>query len=487
MNFFFCAVVFFFSAPVGHTIPQDVPVVEAPRVAVTPLARDYSQAYLDRMGQAAFEAVCSVKPTKLKSLRFKFVERSEMEKVLYEELRPQMDCQFEDAEVAEANAQTMATTLASAVLAKFATGSGDVLVVHDNIFDIAELLHMPDLASTEVLSAVLCHEAAHALDHHRHPLPGLFGRVTDTDHLQAINAVIEGHAQHVARKACKKMDNMVGFDLFTASIDHLPEAEDAHQAYVGRIVVAQFSFAYKDGERFIDAMALEGGASAIEKVFQAPPTESILITEPSWYLKPKSRPKVPYDLEQALQRYEASLHKEDPDHWMMTKVELLAPQISAAFSLLPKDRYEQSVKDILECRVLVAQNLDGEGSMISAGLFALSTVPKAKQFLELENDLIAIKPEKLKETITITIDKTEKLTKKDSTQFEGIWIEQTIIYGATPVKNNSLLAHRGQIVAELNFSNVGITKKEAIKAAESLLQAPTKTPEEKASSEKATK
>lgn len=481
MNLFFCAVLFLFSGPIGPSVSQDAVAVPAPVVSVTPMPRDYSQGDLDRLGKAAFEAVRVVTSTKLKAVPFKLVERSVMEEVLYEELRPQMDCQFDDPEVAESSARLMASTMAGAVLAKFATAKGEVLVVHDNIFDIAELLEIKDLASIEVMSAVLCHEVAHAIDHHRHPLPGLFGRIKDADHLHAVNAVIEGHAQYVARKACKKADNMVGFDLFTASIDHLPESDDPQEAYLSRIAVAQFAFAYKDGERFIDAMALDGGAAAIEKVFKAMPTESILITEPAWYLNPKSRPKVPFDLEQALKRYEAVLEKEDPEYWNMIKVELLAPQLSAAFSLLPKERYEQAVKDMLECRVLVAQDLEGTGSAISAGLFALPTVPQAKQFLDLEFELISIKPEKLKDSLTIKINKVEKLTKEDSDQIVGIWIEQTISVGAMDIDNLALLAHRGQIAAELNFSNVDMTKAEAIRVAESLLRAPApkETPKEK--------
>jgi hypothetical protein len=304
----------------------------------------------------------------------------------------------------------------------------------------------------------------------------MFNNLQDADHLQAVNAVVEGHAQRVARKACAQAGNSRGFEIFTFSIDHLPESHNAQEDYVKRIAVAQLSFAYKDGERFMDAVFHSGGQEALDKVFQAPPTESVLISEPSWYIDPKGRPKSPYDIAQSLAGYEARLTKETPEFWTTQTVRLLAPQIRAALSLLPEERYEPSIKDILECRVLIAQNEEGEGSFISAGLFALSTVPKARLFLELERELIAAKPEKLKGSILIDIHTNEVLVKEDSNGLEGSWIEQTITVGSQEIRSATLLAQRGQVVAELSFTGLEVTKAEAIQAAENLLKAPLPAP-----------
>jgi hypothetical protein len=466
------AMLFALAAPFSFAAAQEQPPIITPAQELTLLARDYSQADLDRMGRAAFEAVISVAPTKLKSVGFRFVEISEMRDVLREELLPQMLVQVEDKESAESSARTTADVMANAVIAKFATGTGEVLVVRDNLFELAGLLKMEELASKEVMDAVLCHEVAHALDNHHHPFRRLFATVKDTNGLHAMNALIEGHAQFVARRACAKVGNLRGFKLFTSSIDFLPETEDAGAEYMGRIAVAQFSFAYKDGERFIAALVKAKGAGVIKQVFDAPPEDSILISEPSWYLDPTLRPEQPYDFERTLGRFESTLDKQTPDFWTMTKVELLGPQISAAFSVLPKERYEEAVKDILECRVLIAQNPRGDGAMISAGLFALPTGPKAEYILELELAMIEAKRAQLPNGVRIEDSLVEELLLTDTAQFEGVWVDQIILVGDKEITNFAVLGRRGQAVVELNFIGFPISRKDAVSMAEQLLQAP---------------
>ncbi|MDF1839318.1 MAG: hypothetical protein P1V35_15730, partial [Planctomycetota bacterium] len=118
------------------------------------------------------------------------------------------------------------------------------------------------------------------------------------------------------------------------------------------------------------------------------------------------------------------------------------------------------------------------GSMISSGLFALPTVPKTKHFLRLEMELIESKPEKMKDTLTIVIHRNEEITAKESKTIEGRWIKQTITVGGVDLDNTTIVAHRGLIAAEISFLNTEMSKGEAIRVAEALLQTPKAAPTE---------
>ena len=63
---------------------------------------------------------------------------------------------------------------------------------------------------------------------------------------------------------------------------------------------AQLSFWYEEGERFFLAVYAAKGEEGVRAVFQAPPTESVLISQPGWYLDPATRPTAEFDLEERL-------------------------------------------------------------------------------------------------------------------------------------------------------------------------------------------
>jgi hypothetical protein len=111
------------------------------------------------------------------------------------------------------------------------------------------------------LRAILVHELVHLDDHHRFHFDGVLTSLKSTDQILAYNAVIEGHAQFVAREICAARGWGEGFEIYSASIGALPVQEDqgAGMALLLKVVSATVSASYVQGERFFVAIDKAGG------------------------------------------------------------------------------------------------------------------------------------------------------------------------------------------------------------------------------------
>jgi hypothetical protein len=149
-------------------------------------------------------------------------------------------------------------------------------------------------------------------------------------------------------------------------------------------------------------------------------------------------------------------------------------QMDAAFSVLPKGEYEPTLKEIIEARVLVANVVDGPGTMVAIGLFAMPTVPAANRMLDLEVMVLAAKREQLQGGgITFKSHQLNALSKEQTAWFQGFHFESVLDINGTEIVTAGILGARGDVVIELNYIGVPMDLDAAIAMSEGLLGKPS--------------
>lgn len=347
--------------------PQDAKTEEAGQETdFTPLDPDFSEEELVAMGAEAFALVKQSYKTELESVTFRFGTAEEIAEILKEENIPVMARTLPEGteqEVIEKTAEQFSESLSDALLAKFSLGENEVLVNLEGFFKMEEELGLTGLASYEVLRAVLVHESVHAIDDAEFSLAKVEELIVDVDSSQTVNALIEGHAQFWSRRVCAAHDMTAAFERFSSAIGFVPETDDPVVALVMATYAAQMTFWYGEGERFFLAVHDAKGLEGVRGVFQAPPTESVLISQPDWYLDPASRPAAEFDLEE---RLAVILDLSSQKGRTMTKMKLLKPQIAAALALLPEVEVESVLAELEESLMAFYQ---GRDDLFSVGIF----------------------------------------------------------------------------------------------------------------------
>src|SRR5262249_54477815 len=143
----------------------------------------------------------------------------------------------------------------------------------------------------------------------RFHIGALFARCADQDALRALNALIEGHAQFVARELAPRLGCADGFAAYTRAINAPPkglvENGDTGTQMVLRTANSALTTSYTEGEACFTALHAEGGDAAVERAFREPPGDAVLIARPAWFLHPEQRPRAVFELEPALDAFAA--------------------------------------------------------------------------------------------------------------------------------------------------------------------------------------
>jgi hypothetical protein len=136
-------------------------------------------------------------------------------------------------------------------------------------------------------ASLVTHEFVHALqDQHFDLMKLLDVRPYDFDRTEALFAVIEGDAVNVQRRAEE------GEAAYTRKPleDILRQERERFQIYrreVGELfpplLIETFSFRYRDGARFIEAVRRSGGEGAVNELFRRPPASSEQVLHPEKY------------------------------------------------------------------------------------------------------------------------------------------------------------------------------------------------------------
>jgi len=369
-----------------------------------------------------------------------------------------------DSKQAETQATQFAAMLAPALLAKYPLGGREVLVSPGAFTRLAERIGIPELNSKAALRAVLVHELVHAAADELYDLKSVFASRTSADQVEAFNAVIEGHAQHVARRICAANGWSRGFGIYDRSISAPPVLGDSEGGAGMDLLLRQqaelFAWLYHDGERFIAALEAAGGPAAVARAYREPPRDSAVIFEPGWFLHPETRPKLAFDFEGALDAFVKDYPEKE---WSATRTGISKAQLRTALSLLPSETVERVLRGLRNVRVISITPSNAPGSrLVSLVLYEFGSPADAAFFLAADDRLMRIKDAKMTEGAIRILDSSYGRLEEEGAS--GLIAEKTVSFQGQKIPVLTVVAVRGRLGAELVFSNQKASRARATRA-----------------------
>jgi hypothetical protein len=311
---------------------------------------------------------------------------------------------------------------------------------------------MPELASEPTLQAVIVHELVHAADDERYDLTRLFAGCTSSDALRADNALIEGHAQLVARELAAGLGWSAGFETFTRAITappkRLADSGDTGGQLVQRTLSNAITASYTEGEAFLAALRAAGGEEAVRKAFLEPPGDMVLISRPEWFLHPELRPRVAFELDPALDAFAAGFEGKD---WACNRGSVSAADMRVSMAPLTAEEIEPLAAKMRQNRVQSATQVQ-TGSQIVLGLFEFGTAEEAASYLTIYERLQHARDDTLKEgSVRILSSDYEALEAPDP---RGLRVEKRILFNGLNIDVSALCVTRGPLAVEMLASNL---------------------------------
>jgi hypothetical protein len=373
-----------------------------------------------------------------------------------------------DEAKAKAEAKALGDSLGAITFAKYSWSPRELLVAPQALETQARLMNLPELTSDTTLRGMMVHELVHAWDDSAHGIAALFAHADSIDAASAGNALLEGHAQFVARRVCKARGWSAGFEAYTGVIGRVPDSsKDLGEATLMllRVQGALIGSAYRDGERFVAALDSAGGADAVARAFREPPRDGESILHPDWYLDPKLRPAVLYDAEPALERFVARF---PASVWSSQKLTIQSTQLEVGFALLSKEEAHALAGSVRSARyAMLYPTANPTEKMATFGVVEFGSETEARAFLDATGRLSKLKDEKMKTgVVRITGSSTSPIEAEGGT---GLLQTKQMKNGELAFEVATIDLLRGKVVVETLFSGEPIAAEEHTKLALELL------------------
>jgi len=301
----------------------------------------------------------------------------------------------------------------------------------------------------------------HAADDERFDLVKTFEHADSADAITAANFVIEGHAQRVARQLVERLGWKDGFETFVRAITAPPrnpglEEGGAGAEHMQRLQVALIAQAYVEGESFMAALETQGGAEAVERALREPPTDTLTLTNPDWFLHPEHRPEQVYDLSSTIDEVSAEF---ETDEWQLARQTVAAPAMRAALEPLTPEELDPIVTSMRQNLVLIGvPRVPGQRQLI-LGLFEFAGAADAESYLARYRVMQHRRDELWKQgAVQIANADYEDLEAPDP---HGLLIEKRILAGGTQSDVVALLVTQGPLAIEavaVNLSDWDATR-----------------------------
>jgi hypothetical protein len=424
-----------------------------------------------RDAQAACEKVLGVKLDELPPLTL--VDSDAVARAITAENLPSVRHREPDETKAIAEAERLGLQHAPMVYAKYSWSPTKSFLVVAKTWELnARVLKRPGLTGDHALRAVMVHELCHAIDDRKFDFEKRLLEAETADAITAISAVIEGHAQLVARRVCFTSGWSDGFDTFTDSIGAVPEnmLDGEASKFLIRATAAANAMTYIDGERFVTEVLKARPDTGSKDLFMSPPKETETIQQPQWYLEPKTRPELLYDVEPALDGFVASF---DPAVWSSTRNTVTGKQIASGLSMLPKAEVDAFVRTLRSAR-LVQLTPTAAPQAKAAILIAIEfdTEDAARNWIAISERVSDQKDETMdKGILRITDSKTTVL---EHPPLNGIMQEKQMKNGRLEFDVTTIDAHKGRLVIETIYSGDPPKAEDHVKLVATLLDAITK-------------
>lgn len=422
-------------------------------------------AYID--AQAACAKVLGVEFEKLPPLSI--ADTDSMAAVITAENLPLIQLREPDEAKAMAEAERTGQSLSTMVYAKYSWSEKSFKVVTDTWNTNARVLKRPALTSDHAVRAVMVHELCHAIDDLKFDFTKCLLRADTVDAVMAFNSVIEGHAQLMARRVCSKSGWMDGFDAFTDSIGALPKMllDQSATSFLLRANAAAISTAYVDGERFAAAVVEARPETGSKDMFTSPPRDSETILNPKWYVDPKSRPTLLYDVEPAIDAFVAGF---DEKVWTSTRNSATGKQLATGLTMLPQSEIDTILTSLRSARIVQLVPTAAPQSKVAIMIaMEFASEEAARNWIRISGMVSDYKDDTMdKGSLRITGSKTTVLEGEPLT---GLMQEKKMRNGRLDFDVATIDAHKGRIVVETIFSGEPPTADEHGKLVAKLLDA----------------
>jgi hypothetical protein len=405
------------------------------------------------------EEVCGTKFVKPPTVRVS--RAAEVEEILRREVRPQLAATGQLEQLDE-----FARAASRMLLAKFEPETRVIHVIPATAQTIAAALSLPALQGEDVLRVILAHEATHALDFERFPLVEATHAQASSEALQALNAVIEGHAQFAARRVAQRLGIAAAFDDYTRAILALPPGLDAATRLFLEAQNAVVGFAYLQGHRFVEAVHAARGDEGVREAFRRPPTRLREVERPAEWLDPGARRKGP-DLTLGLEPFRGLVP--EARGWTWQAVAVTEAMLATQLALLPEAERAGVLEGLEE---VTGGGAGGGGAQIIAAVLAFRTGEQAARFLAAERALTRAKDESMKTgTVAIVEARYEEGVGAEG-KGAGFRAFKRVRVGTATQTVRSVVGHRGRHVFDLTLADVPEVSDEAIaKASDAALAA----------------
>jgi|GEM_PF-78581 len=329
--------------------------------------------------------------------------------------------------------------------------------------------------SPEVLRALLARECVHAADHQKYDIRSKLRSLKDTGANAAFRAVIEGHAQFVARKVCSAAGWSSGVEILTGSAVRGPsqvfEGEQIYWQHFGRLLGVQTTVVYHEGEKFIQALFEEGGPDAVDRAFSIPPPDPRFIYHPAWFLYPESCEELIYDFDRALGLV---VSRYDVNDWLVIKSSSSRNDIDAVLSLLPPHTPRHGPANLKQNSVVVLTSKDVGSdftpllpTFIALRLLEFAAPAEALRYVTAMERLHLIQDEEDERKDGVSIQQIYEFIRKDL--WQGIFY-QTEDFVIREVRGQtSLIVCQGPVALEILCSGKLVSKDELTAIASQLM------------------
>ncbi|MDJ0975821.1 MAG: zinc-dependent metalloprotease [Planctomycetota bacterium] len=391
----------------------------------------------------------------------KFPERPKLakatEKQLEEILVKEMSGIFKKfGAESEAGARNMAKAFAGALAAKYEPATKTIHISPTNIRRLVKMLEKPELASHDMIRALLVHEATHALDFMRYPSLETERQTRETQEgIQVIGAVLEGHAQFVALAAAERTKQLKGFEQFTRLIMSQMNTDDAAQRIASEIATSEIRFAYGKGHAFMRAVHAARGRKGLDAVLANPPTEIRQIERPDVYLDPEANKVDAIDFDPIVEKLEAAMKVAGVP---VRSQAFSATALTSVYAPLGTERAEAVTARYEDGRLVVGST--GHGKLLVVALLAFEDEASAAGYVKALEELMRVKDEQLKSSPSVRVDAAEYSkgvghgAKRTGFHVAKV-LTVTTFAGADEQKVNVHGARVGRVVVELNAVHMG--------------------------------
>jgi len=284
-----------------------------------------------------------------------------------------------EAMLAKSDRADLADAMASVILGKYDSEHHVIHVQPAVAASIREALEDPDALGLDALRLLLVHEATHALDFKRFDFMAIRRARKTADEHQALNAIVEGHAQWVAAEAARRWTLQKTFDRLAKIMAGDGTSDGgASTSPAAAALLSVVRFAYVQGQAFFTAVGKARGREGVEAALRDPPRNARLIEHPAEYLKPVEREAV--DLAGIAESIRPLVG--DPA-WQVQKQRVLEATLRSQVGRVPAERRAEFLRGFVDAYIITG-SVRGEQVQGIGVVLQFESPEDARLFVALE-------------------------------------------------------------------------------------------------------